>query len=602
MLVSLENDLALSSDRVAAVREFMRQHQLAGLMVPRSDEHLAEYAPPSASRLEWLTGFTGNVGVAFVLEHETAIFTSGLWIDQLKQETDGKLWERHLFTPTSAAQWLLERLVDGRLGYDPWLISEQALNAYIKHGLNCVALPANPIDRIWKERPGFPLHPALPYPIELAGETSISKRRRVAETLRDAGLSAAVLADPASIAWLLNIRGSDIPYLPVALGFALVHCDARVDLFMATDKLPQETRHWLGPEVDCKPREQLQQSLSLLSGKRVGVDTARHASWFSDTLRKAGATVVEAIDPCHLPKARKNDVEQKLARACHIDDGVALCRFLQWFETSPASETEMSCSAKLESLRQEMAAYKGPSFPAISSVGHHSASVLYCPDETSNRPICEDEIYLFDTGGQFLGGTTDSARAVWPGPSQPPLKLRDRYTRVLKGHIAVASLVFPAGICGHHIDSLSRVALWQVGLDFDQDTGHGVGSYLSVHEGPVRIGRNARPLPIEEGMILSIEPGCYEVGQFGVRLENLAVVVQAPHASQKRPFLRFDVLTLVPFDRSLIELEQLTAQERRWIDDYHEKIRQTLSPSLDPSEQEWLSRACRPLLDPPVER
>jgi Xaa-Pro aminopeptidase len=457
----------------------------------------------------------------------------------------------------------------------------------------------NPIDAVWTDRPPPPLAPAEPHQLGYAGRSAEEKRDQIAVLLRDAKQDAAVISDPASVAWLLNIRGGDVPFTPFALGFAIIHADAGTELFMNPVKLPEATRAWLGNTVSVAGREALAPALTRLRGKTVRVDSAGSPVWFAQTLRAAEATVVAGPDPCLLPKARKNDVEQQGARNAHARDAVAVCRFLHFLAEAGqrGGETEMSAAAKLLDLRQQVEGFRGESFPAISGAGEHGAIIHYRVTEETNRPIRSNEVYLIDSGAQFPDGTTDITRTVWTGPGEPPAALREQVTRVMKGHIAIATLVFPHGVGGAHLDAFARRALWQVGLDYDHGTGHGVGSYLSVHEGPVSLSRLARPVPIESGMILSNEPGYYLPGAHGIRLENLLLVQEAKLPAASKPFLSFETLTLAPFDRRLIDAALLDAAERAWLDAYHQRVLREIGPKLDGSTRQWLEQACAPLSD-----
>ncbi|HET9018562.1 MAG TPA: M24 family metallopeptidase, partial [Acetobacteraceae bacterium] len=552
----------MTSSHLVEFRAELVRRGLQGFLVPRADEHLGEYVPPSAERLAWLTGFTGSAGIAVVLADRAALFVDGRYVLQAAAQTDGALWQRRHVTQEPPAEWLAAAAPAGtRIGYDPWLIAEEALQKYRDAGLTMVPVEPNPLDAVWRDRPGPPLHPAEPHPLAFAGRASADKRADIAAGLRAAREDAAVLTDPAAIAWLLNIRGSDVPFTPFALGFALIAADASVTLFMHPHKLPLPTRAWLGEGVTLADRAALPAALDALSGKRVRVDPTHAPVWFADRLRAAGATVAAGMDPCLLPKASKNPVEQDGARAAHRRDAIALCRFLHWFAAAPGRETEMSAAAQLLAFRAELPDFRGESFPAISAAGEHGAIMHYRVDADTNRPIRADELYLIDSGAQFPDGTTDVTRTLWTGEGVPPAELRDRFTRVLKGHIALATLVFPQGVAGPHLDAFARQSLWQAGLDFDHGTGHGVGSYLSVHEGPASFSRLARPVPLAAGMILSDEPGFYAPGRYGIRLENLLLVQPARLPEATRPFLGFETLTLAPFDRALIEPALLSLEE-----------------------------------------
>jgi Xaa-Pro aminopeptidase len=582
--------------RVGKLREQLRRLGLDGFIVPRADEHLSEYVPPSAERLAWLTGFTGSAGLAAVLQDKAAVFTDGRYILQLATQTDADVWERRHITEDPPPRWLAENTVAGaKIGYDPLLISEEGLARYTDASLDMVAVDTNPVDAVWGDRPAQPQVPAQPHPLEYAGRSTAEKREQVAKTLREARQDAAVLSDPASIAWLLNIRGGDVPFTPFALGFALVHADAGVELFMDPAKLPAATRSWLGNAVSIVDRSTLASALARLTGKRVRVDPAGTPVWFAQKLRAADATVAAGPDPCLLPKACKNAVEQQGARNAHQRDAVAVCRFLQSLADAGRTgrETEISAAARLLELREQVPGFRGESFPAISGAGEHGAIIHYRVSDASNRPIGRNELYLIDSGAQYLDGTTDITRTIWTGPDEPPETLREQATRVLKGHIAIATLVFPHGVGGTHLDAFARRALWQVGLDYDHGTGHGVGSYLSVHEGPVSLSRLAKPVPIEPGMILSNEPGYYLPGAYGIRLENLLLVQQAELPDVTKPFLRFETLTLAPFDRRIIKVELLDTPELTWLNTYHARVLAEVGQHLDAPVREWLEDACK---------
>jgi Xaa-Pro aminopeptidase len=573
----------------------MARLDLAAFLVPRSDEHLGEYVPPSSERLAWLTGFTGSAGLAVVLKDRAAIWSDGRYVLQLAAETDATLWEKLHLTEQPPPKWLAANIEgSARVGYDPWLMSEDSLARYREAGLSLVAEAQNPIDTVWTDRPAPPLAPALPHDVAYAGVSSAEKRAQVAAALRAEKQDAAVLSDPASIAWLLNIRGKDVGFTPFALGFALIHADASVELFMAPAKLPAATRAALGNDVASAPREALPAALGALAGKRVRLDTSGSAAWFAETLRTAGAKIVPGQDPCLLPKATKNAVEQAGARAAQARDAVAVCRFLHWLRSAAGHETEMSASAQLLQFREEGALFRGESFPAIAGAGEHGAIMHYRVSPETNREIRTNEVFLIDSGGQYLDGTTDITRTIWTGPDAPPAELCDRFTRVLKGHIAIATLVFPENVAGVRLDAFARAALWQAGLEFDHGTGHGVGSFLSVHEGPASISPHLRPATLSAGMIMSNEPGFYLPGAYGIRLENLILVKHAEISSTK-PFLRFETLTLAPFDRRLIAPALLTGDEIAWLDAYHARVREEVGPHVPQDVREWLNSACAPL-------
>jgi Xaa-Pro aminopeptidase len=584
----------MTTSPIDAVRTAIADQDLAGFLVPRNDEHLGEYVPPSAERLAWLTGFTGSAGLAVVLADHAAVWSDGRYVLQLASETDAAVWERLHLTENPPAPWIASRIGGGALGYDPWLHGEDGLKPFRDAGIRLRAVARNPVDVGWVDRPAPPAGPALPHDIAFAGVSSADKRAQIAEVLRAAGQDAAVIGDPASIAWLLNIRGSDVEGSPFALGFCLVHADGAVDLFMDGGKLPAETRAWLGNGVAPAERSALPEALARLSGRRVRVDQTGTAAWFGDRLREAGAVVAPGADPCLVPKARKNAVEQQGARAAHGRDAVALCRFLHWVRGAAGHETELSVADRLLSFRAEGERFRGASFGSIAGAGEHGAIIHYHATPKSNRAVHRNEVFLIDSGGQYLDGTTDVTRTLWTGPDAAPAPIRDHFTRVLKGHIAIAALVFPQGVAGVRLDAFARAALWQAGLDYDHGTGHGVGSYLSVHEGPASISPHLRPAVIAEGMILSNEPGYYLPGAYGIRIENLLLVQRADIHGEK-PFLRFETLTLAPIDQALIEPTLLRQDEIDWVNAYHARILREVGPRLPVETAAWLAEACAPL-------
>jgi Xaa-Pro aminopeptidase len=585
--------------RLTALQATLQTRGLDGFLIPRADEHLGEYVPESAERLAFISGFTGSAGLAVVLRDRAAIWSDGRYTLQLETQTDGALWERLHITEAPPEAWLKTHAAGLKIGYDPWLVSADFLHRFA--GTNMVPVASNPLDEIWTDRPPPPMGPAVPQDTAYAGEISAAKRTQIAKTLAEAGQDAAVLTDPASLAWLFNIRGTDVEFTPIALGFAILNADATASLFMPAEKLPGPTREHLGNEVTVLDRSELPRALAALSGKTVRYDPAAMPVWFKTTLEQAGAKIAEAADPVALPRACKNTVEQAGARAAHLRDGVAMVRFLAWLAAAAPTgrETEISAAETLFAHRARGALFKGESFPAISGAGAHGAIIHYRVTPATNRPIKPNEVYLIDSGAQYLDGTTDITRTIWTGPGAAPDDIKNHVTRVLAGHIALAMAIFPEGVAGPHLDAFARNALWQAGLDYDHGTGHGVGSYLSVHEGPAGISRAARPVPLKPGMILSNEPGFYLPGQYGIRLENLVLVQEAPFPPQKRKFLQFETLTLAPFDRALIAPELLAPAARNWLNAYHDRVRQRLAPHLDGSDDAaalaWLHAATAPI-------
>lgn len=581
--------------RISSLRDALRAQGLDGFVQPRNDEFLGEYVPDSAARLAWLTGFTGSAGLAIVLADRAAVFSDGRYTLQLAEQTDGAVWERLHIVETPPQDWLKAAAPGARIGYDPWLMSANGVAKYTEAGLTMIPVE-NPIDPLWTDRPAPPAAPAVPHPAEFSGEAASAKRARIAETVGRDGADAVLLTDPHATAWLLNLRGADLPHTPLALAFALLKRDASATLFIDPARVPPETRSHLGNSVSVVPRAGMAAALAGLRGKRVRLDPATAPIRFTQMLDDAGAIIVSGEDPCVLPRAIKNVTEQAGSRSAHRRDAAAVCRFLAWFDrTAPTGTlTEISAAEALLRFRAGAAEFRAESFGAISGAGEHGAVIHYHAEPKTDRPIHPDEVYLIDSGGQYPDGTTDITRTVWTGPGTPPDIVKDRFTRVLAGHIALARARFPEGATGPMLDTLARAPLWQAGLDFDHGTGHGVGSFLSVHEGPVSFHRLGRPVPLAPGMILSDEPGYYEPGAFGIRLENLLLVTSSQTGAKKR-FLEFETLTFTPFDTRLIQPSLLSADAIAWLDAYHAHVLATVSPLVDPDTHTWLARACAKL-------
>ncbi|MQX37522.1 M24 family metallopeptidase [Roseospira navarrensis] len=595
---------ARDGSRLDALRRSLRSHKVTGMVVPRADAHQGEFVASNAERLAWLTGFTGSAGVAVVTPRCAALFVDGRYTLQAAEQVNTGLWDIVPLAHTSVNDWLAKTLARGdKLGYDPWLhtVSEVDRRNRVceKAGAQCVPLPVNPIDTLWQNRPPPPLGPVIPHPDMLAGWSSADKRQRIARDLRDAGATAMVITDPASLAWLLNIRGADVPFTPLPLGFGILHGDGAVDLFMDGRKLPRPVLAQLGPDITLRAPSALADALDTLGGqrRRVLLDADACAQWVRDRLSRAGASVRLGADPIALPKARKTPAELEGARAAHVRDGAALVRFLCWLdqEGPRGTQTEMSAVATLHALRAEAQQFRGPSFETISGAGPNGAIVHYRVTPETDRRIEPDMLYLVDSGAQYRDGTTDVTRTVPIGtPTREQIR---RFTQVLKGHIALATVTFPRGTTGSHLDTLARVALWADGVDFEHGTGHGVGSYLGVHEGPQRISRRPSSVALDPGMIVSNEPGYYKTGAFGIRIENLVAVapVTEPPAGAEIPLLRFETLTLAPIDRRLIDVAALTVAERTWLDAYHARVLREIGPLVDDDTRAWLAQATAPL-------
>ncbi|HXI99806.1 MAG TPA: aminopeptidase P family protein [Micropepsaceae bacterium] len=596
-----QSDASQCAPRLAALRAELAARGVDGFLIPRADEHQGEYVPKRAERLAWLTGFTGSAGLAAVLMEKAAVFVDGRYTLQVRNQTDTGLFETLDLMNDGPVNWLEANLTKGaRLGYDPWLHTqanvERLKQAAERAGAQLVALDSNPLDAVWPDQPEPPRARAVPHPIELAGETSQSKRARLAEDLKKRGADAAVLTLPDSVCWLLNIRGADVPHTPFALAFAILNADATVDLFMDAKKSSPELVTHLGNEVRLAAPEAFGPALDALKGKTALADPVWAAAYIFQRLEKAGAKIIRASDPCQLPKACKNAAELDGTRRAHIRDGRALTRFLAWFaaEAPKGQLTEIDTVEKLESFRAATGALKDVSFDSISGAGPNGAIVHYRVTKKTNRRIEPNQLFLIDSGAQFVDGTTDVTRTVAVGTPTP--EMRDRFTRVLKGHIQLALARFPEGTTGAQLDAFARRPLWDAGLDYGHGTGHGVGSYLSVHEGPQSISSRGTAQALKPGMICSNEPGFYKTGEFGIRIENLVVVREASEISGgEKKMLGFETITMAPIDLECVEPSMLTAEEKAWLNAYHATVRDAVAPAFadDANARAWLERATR---------
>jgi Xaa-Pro aminopeptidase len=600
-----------AAERLASLRQELARRGVDGFLVPRGDEHQGEYVPASAERLAWLTGFKGSAGYACVLAQEAAIFVDGRYTLQVTQEVDAGLFLPRHVTDEPLAGWLEGRLMPGqRLAYDPWLHTEDQVRRLERTvnelGASLVALDSNPIDTVWKDRPAPPKAPIRPHDLALAGRSSAEKREELAAQLAKAGVAAAVITLPDSLAWLLNVRGGDVVHSPLPLSFGLLHADGGVEWFVDPDKLTPEVTTGLGNAVSVEAPGRLGDALDRLgkAGAKVMADPATAARWVFDRLRAAGAEVVKGDDPCLLPKACKNAAELDGTRRAHRRDGAALSRFLHWMATESEARaggktgqgplTELEVTARLAGFRGETGELRDLSFDTIAGSGPNGAIVHYRVNEETDRSLNRGELFLCDSGGQYPDGTTDVTRTIAIGA--PSAEMRRRFTLVLKGHIMLARARFPKGTSGSQLDSLARYALWQEGLDYDHGTGHGVGSYLNVHEGPQRISKVPNTVALQPGMIVSNEPGYYKTAAYGIRIENLVAVVESPRGEgEERDMLAFETLTLAPIDRRLIERELLSAEEIAWLDGYHARVLAEIGPQLDATAREWLTAATAPL-------
>jgi Xaa-Pro aminopeptidase len=587
---------AHGASRVAALRAELAARGLAGFVVPRADEHQNEYVPPGAERLMWLTGFSGSAGLAIALAGKAALFVDGRYTLQAPAQVDGSVFtvEHVVNAPPSA--WIEANLgAGGRLGYDPWLhtpdSAERLAKACRAAGGELVAVETNPIDAIWTDRPRPPLAPIHAHPERLAGERAATKLKRVGAALKDAdGL---LVSDAHAVAWLFNIRGGDVAHTPLPLAFAYAPRDGRPTLFVEAQKLTGAIGARLGRFADVAPPEALVPFITArgAAGARVVFDAATAPARLVQALEAAGGKAIVKADPIARMKAVKNAVELAGTRAAQLRDGAALSRFLAWFdaEAPRGGLSEIDAAAALETFRRETGALKDVSFPTIAAAGPHAAIAHYRVSDASNLKIGRG-LFLIDSGGQYEDGTTDITRTISVG--RPSAELSDRFTRVLKGHIAIARAIFPRGTTGGQLDTLAREALWRAGLDFDHGTGHGVGVYLSVHEGPQRLSKTDSTM-LEPGMILSNEPGYYAAGRFGIRIENLVVVREAKIAGADRPTLGFETISFAPIDLRLVEKKLMSREEIAWLDAYHAETRAKLSPLVDPPTRKWLRKATR---------
>ncbi|MCW3838216.1 aminopeptidase P family protein [Sphingomonas canadensis] len=594
--------MSTHADRLAALRDQLKHDRLDGFVVPLTDEHMSEYVGAYAQRLGWLTGFKGSAGTAVVLPQEAAIFVDGRYTLQVREQVSPDDWQYVSVPAASVAGWLGEHAPDGgRIGYDPWLHTrawvEEARKALAEKGAELVAVDTNPIDAIWPDKP-LPSDAALAVQDDAhAGKSSAAKRAGIADWLAERKADAVVLAALDSIAWAFNIRGTDVSHTPVALAYAMVHADGTADLFVAPGKMTDAVAQHLGNAVRVHDRTAFAGALKGFAGKRVAADPASSVAAIFDALEAGGAKVLAVRDPALIAKAVKNPAEIAGHKAAQAIDGAALCRFLRWFEgeAPKGTLTELICEDRLEEFRRATGRLKDLSFATISATGPHGAIPHYKATPESNLPVAPGQLYLVDSGGQYADGTTDVTRVMPVGA--PSAEMKDRFTRVLKGHIGVATAVFPEGTTGAQLDSFARRPLWDAGLDYPHGTGHGVGAYLSVHEGPQRIAQPFYPggqalEVLRAGMFLSNEPGYYKAGEYGIRIENLVLVEPREIAGAEQPMLGFETLTFAPIERSLIDPALLTAGEREWLDAYHAQVLAIIGPQLAGEDLAWLQAKC----------
>ena len=585
--------------RVKALRARLAKRKLDGLIVPREDEFQGEYVPAANERLKWISGFGGSAGTAIVLTRKAALFVDGRYILQAPKQTDTKLFTIVDIMQTAPSLWLAANAKKGmEIGIDPRLHSETAVKAYrdrlAAKGARLVLLDDNPLDAEWQDRPDLPDTDVVIQPTRLAGRTSEQKRKSLAADMKKAGHDVLLIAQPENIAWLLNIRAADVPHTPFALSFGLLHKNGSFDWFIRKSRVGTAVRAHIGSGVRLQRQGDMLDKLKALKSKTVAFDPTNTPAWFGEQM--VNANLVRVTDPCALPKAAKHKAEIKASIAAHEMDGAALCNFLAWFDkrAGKGEMTEICAAKQAEACRAASGKLLDLSFDTISGSGPNGAIVHYRVTEKTNRRIKPGDLYLIDSGGQYQQGTTDVTRTILVEGGTAPSGAKDAFTRVLRGHIALAMAHFPHGTNGMQLDTLARAPLWEVGLDFDHGTGHGVGSYLSVHEGPQRISKGGT-VALQEGMIVSNEPGYYKANAFGIRIENLQYVTALKKAKGTRDMLGFEPLTLAPIDRRLIDKNQMTAIEIDWLNGYHSRVQKTLLPMVDKSTQSWLKANCKPL-------
>lgn len=591
----------LGRKHLPLLREAMSAQGLDGFYIPHEDEFQNEYLPACNDRLTWATGFTGSAGAAMVFQDTAVIFADGRYTLQVKDQTDREFLEIEGLPDPGPFGWLAGQSRKGEtLGYDPKLMTPNDLatleESARKAGVALKAVETNPIDAAWQDRPEEPVAPVSPHSVEHAGEDAEAKRERIAAALKADGADAAVITSPASVAWAFNIRGGDVACSPLPLSRAILKADGTADLFLDARKANDALRQHLGNRVRLRPMEEVEPAMAELKGQTISLDPALASAWFFSALEEAGASIVRQRDPVLLPKACKNETEIAGTEAAHTRDGAALTRFLHWLDTDAQSGevTEIDAALKLESFREQLGDLNDLSFETISGAGPNGALPHYRVSSASNRKLERGSLYLVDSGGQYLDGTTDVTRTVPIGT--PSADMRRHYTLVLKGHIALASVRFPTGTTGTHLDALARHPLWQAGLDYDHGTGHGVGVYLGVHEGPQRIAKPWNSVALRPGMIVSNEPGFYREGQYGIRIENLQYVTEAADIEGgERKMLGFQNLTWAPLSRDLIDLDLLSPAELAWVNDYHNQVLDRIGPLVDGEVHDWLNAQCAPL-------
>ncbi len=595
------SDRSFAGKHLPTLRAAMKTQKLDGFIIPHDDEYQNEYIPEYAERLMWATGFSGSAGGAVIMAERAVVFTDGRYTLQVRQQADSAFFDYADYTDISIDQWLRENAPKAaRIGYDPMLhtlANVRKLKAAAKAaGFELVAVSQNPVDVAWADQPAAPQAPVRPHDLKFTGRAANDKREEIAKAVKSASADAVLITAPPSIAWLFNIRGADVARSPLPLGRAILKADGTATLFIAPEKAGNALPEFLGDDVDLRGEAEVTTALEKLaaSGASVAVDPALSPSKYIDVLKAAGARIIELTDPCALPRATKNETEIEGARNAHIRDGAAVTRYLHWLDTEAQSGEidEITAAKKLEAFRAESDELRDLSFDSISGAGPNGAVVHYRVTTQTNRKLQRGELFLIDSGGQYPDGTTDITRTVPIG--EPSDEMRDRFTRVLKGHIALATMKFPTGTTGHQLDAFARKPLWDAGLDYDHGTGHGVGSFLGVHEGPQRIAKAPNDQALKPGMILSDEPGFYKAGAFGIRIENLIVVTPAsPIPGGEREMMAFETITMAPINLDLVLVDMLSGHERDWFNAYHAQVRAKLNADIPANMKDWFENATR---------
>lgn len=580
-------------DRLAAFRAKIQEFGLDGYIVPRTDEYQSEFLSPYAERLKFLTGFTGSAGTAVILKQKAVVMSDGRYTIQLEQEVNLALYEIADSTKVTPADWLEKNTGQGqKIGFDPWLHTASQIETLRKKlDGKAVLVPVSPnlVDAVWPNRPGRPMNPAELFPDDIAGMNSLQKRERIAAVVSDKGADACLITMTDSVCWLLNVRGRDMLYTPSILSFAMLYADGSLDWFIDPRKATPNVRQHLSEAVRVIPQEEMPARLAQLSGRTIMLDRDKAALWFEETIKESGAKILEEKDPVERLKAIKSEAEIEAVRQTHIRDAIAMIQLLQEIdlEAHKGRMTEIYIDERIQMLRAQQFGYQGPSFATIAGYAENGAIIHYRATPETNKQIVPPGLLLIDCGGQYMWGTTDITRTVAIGTPTPEMKRH--YTLVLKGHVALSKAKFPEGTTGLQIDALARQHLWEAGLDYAHGTGHGVGCYLGVHEGPASISPRGKE-KLEVGMLLTNEPGYYLKGSYGIRIENIMLVRLEKEEDDARKLFGFKAMTLVPYDQKLIEKEILTADELSWIRGYYLDIEETIGPLLRPEMLKWLKK------------